>query len=479
MGLRRALLALLLPGLTALMGLELAVSWRSALDAANAAFDRSLLGAIKAMDANVSTASGGLSVELPFRMLEFFALTANGEVFYRVASADGLVEIGHSDMPAPAQTLVDGRPQFHDALYQGVPVRLGSYARRLAQPLAGGSNSDRLVIQVAETLDSRRDFTRQLMLQAAARDTLLLGAGLAWLILAVSAVLRPLNRLRQQLLARRDDDLSAIDDGPLPADVRPLVQALNQVLQHYDAALAARRRFVDDASHQLRTPLAVLRTQVAYARREADPQRVQQALQAIHAQVEDAIRQTNQMLALARADSAACELQAVQASALATELVRAHWPLARERSIDLGLQADAPQWVWAHPAWLSEALSNLLHNAINHTPAGSQVTLSVQPAPDAAGWVAISVSDNGPGLSALDLAHAGERFYRGAGAASGGSGLGLAIVHAIVQRLGARLQLHAAQPQAQNPGLAVTLSLPLAPQPAPETPDDSARIAKT
>lgn len=466
MGLRRALLTLLLPGLTALMGLELAVSWRSALDAANAAFDRSLLGAIKAIDANVSTASGGLSVELPFRMLEFFALTANGEVFYRVASGDGLVEIGHSDMPAPAQPLVDGRPQFHDALYQGVPVRLGSYARRLAQPLASGSSSDRLVIQVAETLHSRHDFTRQLVLQAAARDALLLGAGLLWLIVAVSAVLRPLTRLRQQLLARRDDDLSAIPMDDLPADVRPLLQALNQVLQRYDAALAARRRFVDDASHQLRTPLAVLRTQVAYARREADPQAVQAALQAIHAQVEDAIRQTNQMLALARADSAAFALSAVSASALATELVRAHWPLARERRIDLGLQADAPLWVWGHAGLLSEALGNLLHNAISHTPAGSQVTLSVLPDPDAPERVAISVSDNGPGLSAQDLAHAGERFYRGAHASSGGSGLGLAIVHAIAQRLGARLRLRAAQASAQAPGLCVTLSLPVAP-PAP------------
>ena len=161
--LRRTLLVVLLPGLLAVMSLELAVSWRNALAAANAAFDRSLLGAIKAMDANISTASGGLAVELPYRMLEFFELTANGQVFYRVASGDGLVEIGDALLPAPPQPLEDAAPQFHDADYFGIPVRVGTYARQLDRPLSQGSHSSRVIIQVAETLESRQEFTRRLV----------------------------------------------------------------------------------------------------------------------------------------------------------------------------------------------------------------------------------------------------------------------------------------------------------------------------
>ena len=190
--LRSTLLVVLLPGLLAVMGLEIVVSWRNALAAANAAFDRSLLGAIKAMDANISTASGGLSVELPYRMLEFFELTASGQVFYRVASGDGLVEIGDALLPAPPRPLEDAVPQFHDADYFGIPVRVGTYARVLDRPLSQGSHSSRVIIQVAETLESRQDFTCRLVLEAVARDLLLLAAALALVGLAVHAGLRPL-----------------------------------------------------------------------------------------------------------------------------------------------------------------------------------------------------------------------------------------------------------------------------------------------
>jgi len=109
--LRRTLLVVLLPGMLLVVGAELWATWRTAVDAANAAYDRSLLGAIKAMDANISTASGGLGVELPYRMLEFFELTASGQVYYRVATEDGLVEIGNADLPAPRTALVTGRPR--------------------------------------------------------------------------------------------------------------------------------------------------------------------------------------------------------------------------------------------------------------------------------------------------------------------------------------------------------------------------------
>ena len=131
------MLLVLLPVMSLVVGAELWLTWRTAVDASNAAYDRSMFGAIKSIDSNISTESGGLSVELPYAMLEFFELTASGPVYFRVASEDGLVEIGNADLPAPNSLLASGKPQFVDAVYYGEPVRLGSYARLLKRPLAG------------------------------------------------------------------------------------------------------------------------------------------------------------------------------------------------------------------------------------------------------------------------------------------------------------------------------------------------------
>ncbi|HEY0858591.1 MAG TPA: sensor histidine kinase N-terminal domain-containing protein, partial [Albitalea sp.] len=336
--LRRTLLLVLLPGMLLVVGAQLWLTWRTALDAANAAYDRSLLGAIKSMDANISTASGGLGVELPYRMLEFFELTASGQVYYRVATEDGLVEIGNADLPPPPATLLTGKPQFSDAVYYGEPVRVGSYARVLNPPLAGQPATQRVVIQVAETLGSRQQFTHALVLQAVARDLLLVMAATAMLVLAVGWALRPLARLRSEVQARSPQDLGPISGTEIPADVRPLVDAINQHVERNRRQAEARRRFVDDASHQLRTPLTTLATQVGFALRETDPAAQREALAAIRTQLDETVRQTNQMLALARADSVELEPEAVDAGALAEAVTRQWWSQAREQGIDLGFE---------------------------------------------------------------------------------------------------------------------------------------------
>ncbi|MBP6337840.1 MAG: sensor histidine kinase N-terminal domain-containing protein [Vitreoscilla sp.] len=466
--LRRTLLAVLLPGLLMVMALELTVSWRNALAAANAAFDRSLLGAIKAMDANISTASGGLAVELPYRMLEFFELTANGQVFYRMASADGLVDIGNAELPNAPLPLVDGQPQFHDADYFGIPVRVGTYARLLERPLSQGSHASRVIIQVAETLESRQEFTRRLVLESVARDALLLVSALALVVLAVHTGLRPLQRLRADVAQRHNDDLTPIDPEQVPKDVRPLVDAINLHMQRTRQVLQQQRAFIDDASHQLRTPLTTLATQTSYALREADPTQREAALHAIKTQVDDAIRQTNQMLALARADATELQVEPLDLHALAERVTRRLWPLARQQGIDLGLEPldDTLTQPQGHAALLEEALANLLHNALQHTPAGGQVTVQAGVVAGAFGGKAVlRVADTGPGIAATDRARVGERFLRVADPAAAqarhGTGLGLAIAHAIAQRHGGSLQLAEAHPGQAAPGLRVGVEWPV------------------
>jgi two-component system sensor histidine kinase TctE len=188
--LRGTLVVVLAVGMVLASGIGLWGAWRTAAAAANAAYDRSLAGAIKAIDANISTASGGLGVELPYAMLEFFELTAGGAVYFRVASEDGLVEIGNTDLPAPEATLINGRPRFRDARYHGQLLRLGSYTRVLDPPLAGHVDKPRVIIQVAETLASRQDFTRALLLEAVTRNALLVALALALMALATGWALR-------------------------------------------------------------------------------------------------------------------------------------------------------------------------------------------------------------------------------------------------------------------------------------------------
>ncbi|MEO5698487.1 MAG: sensor histidine kinase [Burkholderiaceae bacterium] len=452
--LRRTLLLVLLPGMLLVVGAELWLTWRTAVDAANAAYDRSLLGAIKAMDANVSTTSGGIGVELPYRMLEFFELTASGQVFYRVATEDGLVEIGSADLPAPPGALVTGRPQFSDAIYYGEPVRIGSYARLLGQPLAGQPAPARIVIQVAETLDSRNDFTRALVLQSVARDLLLVIAASALLAGAISWALRPLARLRSEVQARSAHDMAPIETTFIPADVRPLVQAINHHIERSREQTQARRDFVDDASHQLRTPLTTLATQVGFALREADPASQRDTLLAIKAQLDETVRQTNQMLALARTDSAAFEPEPVDLTTLAEAVTRRWWSEARERGVDLGFEpGPGPARVRAQPAQLQEALSNLLHNAIRYTPRGGRVTVRVEHDDES---VAVQVEDSGPGIPIDEQHRAGERFFRASNVTQPGTGLGLAIVRSIVERHGGELRLGSGP---QGRGLSVRLVL--------------------
>ena len=448
--LRTQLLALLLPAMLGVAALSLWATHTDAVGSANAAYDRSLLGAMKALDLNVSTESGGLAVELPYRLFEFFQLTATGEVYFRVATADGLVEIGHPDLPRPPRLPRAGEPVFYDATYFGESVRVGAWVRPLERPVGAAQE---VMIQVAESTASRAQFTARFVQRAALRDAALLAAMVGSIVLALWVALRPVSRLAQLTAARAPDDLRPLEAAGLPRDIAPLVDAVNQQLARTDALMDERRRFIDDASHQLRTPLATLRAQADYALREPDPVRMRQALEALSAALDNAVRATNQLLALARSDAAAVQSEPFDAAQLARDTALALLPQARSRDIDLGV--DAPGAGCAtrgDRALLGQALANLLHNAIHHGRAQGVVT--VQVAADALGC-SLAVLDDGPGVDAALLPRLSQRFAKGRG--SIGSGLGLAIAQSVMARHGGRLRV---EPRDDGPGLKAVLWWP-------------------
>lgn len=460
--LRRLLLLLLVPGMLAVTAAEIWLSWTTANDAADAAYDRSLLGAVKSIDSSISTASGGLGVELPYRMLEFFELTAQGQVFYRVATEDGLVEIGSPGLPQPPSPLESGRPQFHNGEYFGQQVRVGSYARVLNEPVAGQRAPQRVVVQVAETMEARDDFRRNLLLRTLLRDLVLIVLATGMLIASITWAMQPLTRFRQEVEARRPDDLTPMSPDGVPAEVRPVVLAINQHIARAQEQAELRQRFVDDASHQLRTPLATLSTQVAYALREQNTAERGEVLESIRAQLDQTIVQTNQLLSLARADSAPLDFRVFDLVWLAETVVRQWWVSARDQAVDLGLDAPAARVDFSGDAdLLREALSNLVHNAIRHGGPGCQVTLSLRTDvhSTAEPQVHLSVVDNGRGMPAEDLARVGQRFFRGSGTTVPGSGLGLAFVRTVAQRHGGQMNVSSGP---DGRGLMVSLDLPLA-----------------
>ncbi len=455
----RLLALLLLPVLTLVTCVELWMTRHDALEAANAAYDRSLLGALKSIDANISTASGGLSAELPYTMLEFFELTASGHVYFRVASSDGLVELGNADLPLPPGTLEPGVPRFYDATYFGESVRLAAYRRMVdatdgAIPAtADGPGS--VLVQVAESTQSRQEFTRRFVQRAALRDGLVLALMLLGAAATLAVALRPLSRLARGVQERSPDDMTPIADTDLPADIRPLVAAVNEQMARTQALVAQQRQFLDDASHQLRTHLTTLQMQIDYARREPDPAQVQDALAAIGGEIARATRSTQQLLALGRSDTAAVEFAPFDLAALLRTVALELLPQARAKQIDFGIHTHTPEFMAvADSGLLREALTNLAANAIAYTPAHGTITLSA--AGDALGW-SVNVEDNGPGMAPEERAALGQRYRRGSQAAAGGSGLGLAIARSIAERHRGTLRLEA---RVDSPGLLAILWWP-------------------
>lgn len=433
---RFRLLALLLPTMVTVTATSLWWNHADALNSGNAAYDRSLLGAIKSLDLNTSTASGGLSVEMPYRLFEFFELTATGNVYFRVATADGLVEIGHPDLPRPPVPLQTGQPVFYDALYFGETVRIGAFMRPLdAQNTAG----EQLIIQVAESTASRERFTTELMHRALWRDVwlwIMMGLAVIW---GLTLALRPLTRLAAQTRARQVDDLRPLPTDGLPHDLQPLVDAVNQQLVRTQNLMAERRSFIDDASHQLRTPLSVLKTQVDYTMRESDPDRQRAAIQALSDELTHAIRATNQLLTLGQSDASHIEQDSFDAGQLVRSVAMALLPLARSKHIDLGVDMpDVPLMVRGDRHLLEQALLNITHNALAHGPQHGAVILKAGRNP-AQQW--LQVTDNGAGVPEDIQARMGQRFVKSK--RSRGSGLGLAIAHSVMARHGGRLHCKA------------------------------------
>ncbi|MDT8855556.1 sensor histidine kinase [Paracoccaceae bacterium Fryx2] len=454
--LRRRLLGWLLLSTAVLGMLALADTWREALRTATSVSDRVLAGSALAIAERVTVdEAGGLEADIPYSALEMLTSTAQDRVFYRVDGPPGQFLTGYDRLavvPSPPGDPTPLAAIFADGVFAGDPIRIATLHRQASTGIA----SIPFTVTVAESTLARVALARAILWRSALRLAgMILGAGaIVWV--AVTLALRPLDRMGAVIAERSPDDLRPIRQEA-PSEVAGLVEAVNSFMGRLGTALAALRNFTGNASHQLRTPLAVVRTQLALASRAPTLAAGREATAKADAALAEAERILAQLLLLARVDAAAGlpVPDSIDPGALARQLTAERVPAAALAGVDLGYEGGPTPRIRAEPVLLSEALRNLLDNALTHAGRGAVVTVRVRAEP---GSVCLSVEDDGPGLPEALRASVGRRFARG-GTNAEGLGLGLAIVQEIAQLYQGTLALH---PGPLGRGLVAELRFPAA-----------------
>ena len=458
--LRRYLLAWIITPIVLFVLVDTVSLYRGALRSINTAYDRSLLASARSIGELLQVEHGELRVEVPYAALEIFEASNNSRMYYRIDGFTGEFVSGYEDLPVyqgkiPQQTAYPALVDFYDVEFRGETVRMAA----LYQPVAAQDARGMALIQVAETLEVRQALAREILLDTLVRQALLIAVVTLVVWVVVARALVPVESLRRQLLSRNAEDLSPLHAEDAPRELQPMVTAMNTLMQRLHRLIGHQLRFVRDASHQLRTPLAVLKTQVQNALSgPSGPE----ALRAMNDTVDRAITLANQMLALAKVEQVHGEAQreTLNLAEIASDVAIDLSPLIADRHLDFELDAhDA--YLRAHPWMLRELLRNLLHNAIRETPAGQALSVLVVPG---AQHVRLIVRDSGPGISASQREHLFEPFHTGH--PNTGSGLGLAICREICQSLGASIELVNRTDQGRTSGLDAIVVFPAAPAPA-------------
>ena len=455
---RRLLIGLLLPLICLAVVLGLGGAWfiHRVVEHAN---DRVLSGSTQAIAETLALEDGQISLDLPPAALGMLENADRDNVFYSVWHDRQLVT-GYAELPPdPPSAVTGGEVGFRYGVVRGAPVRIAQIARlvpRLASPV---------YVQVAETLNTRRAQQQNMQAALAGVEVTLVAwvTLLAWLSLAWA--LDPLAALKREVEARAG--AGAADFRPLPLaraprEVASFVSAFNALLAQLEDSVETMRRFTADASHQMRTPLTVMRTRLdSLTRHRPDSPEGRAALADVEGAARGLGRILTQLIALARAEDLGegpREAVAFDLAEIAAEVARERAPDAVRRGLDLAFerpQAGVP--LSGEPFLAREILANLIDNAIRYNRPGGAVTVRVVAAP---GETRLEVEDDGPGIAEAERERVFERFYRlGRDQARDGSGLGLPIVRALAQRMGAQAALDSG---AGGAGLKAVIRFPAA-----------------
>ncbi len=431
--------------------ISMAIEYSIAYSVASTAYDRELKDSLIVLSRQVAFEQGRVRADIPAAAVAMLHARGSDQSLYQVRGLRNEVVAGDRAM-SPIEFSVDLEPQnvyFRDDQVNGQDVRV-AYMFAQVPGLTGA-----LLVQVAETDERRVRLASDISSAVLSAQFVILPLALLMVWFGLSKGITPLDELRKKIRGRGSQDLSPIDPAEAPEEVRPFIHSINDLMARLDASLAAQQRFVADAAHQMRTPLAGLKTQAELALRQQDVASIEHSMRQIVAGADRATRLINQLLALARADSdAPAPMVRLDLDRLALEVAREWVPRAMDKRIDLGFEAaPVPCYVEGNDVLLRELLGNVLDNAVRYTGVGGRVTARVI----AGDVITLEVEDNGIGIEAGDRERVFERFYRVLGTETEGSGLGLAIVRTIAEVHRARVAL---DPAPHERGTVVRVSFP-------------------
>ena len=446
----------MLTPLLLLWAVTFGLTWLVAEGIAQVPFDRGLGHNAKALAQLVQSDARQVKFQLPQPAHEILHADETDDIFYQVLGAKGEFLSGDQSLPAPHddEKLVTDELRMRDDVLRGTPIRVAYIWVRVQTPDAKPA-----LVQVAETLEKRSVLAREIIQGVMLPLFVILPLAVLLVWLALARGIQPLNQLEDRIRKRKPDDMSPLDESVVPTEVLPLVSSINDLLRRLQDSIATQKRFLADAAHQLKTPLAGLRMQADLAQRtDANADDLKQSLKQIGRASMRATHTVNQLLALARAESSGAQvaLQTCDLAALTMDVVKDSLPRAMERHIDLGFEgpADSRALLQGNPTLLKEMVRNLIDNAINYTPSSQAkpgvVTARVSGAANA-GWL-LQVEDSGPGILQAERERVFEPFYRALGTEADGSGLGLAIVLEIADKHRARVTLGDTHPGQTPPG---------------------------
>jgi two-component system sensor histidine kinase TctE len=473
----------MLAPLLLLWPMSIAITYLVAKSIANQPFDHALEDSVTVLAQQVKEVGGKVVARLPGSARDILRADDVDSVYFQIIGPRNEIVDGDRDLPLPPADDAErsGRVHFRNESLHGAPVRV-AYAWVNLQPMldpgaagagARGDAEPRLaLVQVAETLEKRAQLANEIIKGVILPQFIILPVILALVWFALSRGLSPLAQLQERIRARPPDDLSPIDSRQVPEEISPLVGSLNDMLARLAHTIDAQKRFIADAAHQMKTPLAGMRMQSELALRQVDPDEIHRSLEQLAKSSESATRLVNQLLALARAENqphAGLALDPLDLSLLARAVVQDWVPASFSHEIDLGYEdPDGPVEILGNGMMLRELLSNLIDNALRYTPPGGSVTVRVR---SDAGLALLEVEDTGPGIAPGERPRVFERFYRILGSSAPGSGLGLAIVREIAHQHGAEIEIfnNPRSIHKKYPGSLFRLTFP--PPPAPLEPD--------
>lgn len=432
--LRRQLLLWLLIPFFLFWLLNAVVAYRLALQTADSAYDKSLHDVTLALSNQIKVNQGHIEVHLPQAALDILQTDEKDSIYYLINDQSGNFVFGHRGLPPPSgkDSSALSHARYYDTEFKGEQVR----AVAIAVPVSG-EHGEHVVIQAAETLVKRRELVKEWLLSMVLPQLLLLFLASVTIWYGVGRGLRPVAKLRDEISARSQYDLSPFSDTPAVDELKPLIRGINELMARLDHLLSVQQRFIADAAHQLRTPLAGLKAQAELALRLEDPLEIRHSLQQMYQAAGQSAHLAQQLLALARAEPAAkssVTVAEIDWIAMVRQVAMEWAQEALRKNIDFGFEVTSKSFHMAGDALLlSEMMNNLIDNALRYTPSNGHVTVRIAEQGES---LVIAVEDDGIGIPEAQREVIFERFYRVLGTEQSGCGLGLAIVREIAQRHG-------------------------------------------